>query len=372
MKFCIRCVMPDTRPGLTIDSEGVCSACRHTEHKKTVDWQDRKKAFSKLCQKYERKGNEYDCLIAVSSGKDSWWQIHIIKNEFHLNPLLINVYNLDFTKTGLDNYNNMLDVFGCECLSLHSNKEINKKISKIIFEKYGYTAWLWDRLVYTYPIWMSIKLGIPLVFYGENSSLEYGGPLKEDTPSAINQINNDVVRDYGWEIFTEQGISMTDLNLAKFPSPEEIAEAKVDPRFMSYYFNWSGFEHMKLAKMHGWKSLNDTGEWNRKGWIDDYNQIDDFAYLVDPYLKYPKLGHRQVTDVCSRLIRDGQMTREDAIPLVREHDAQLDPTALEHYLKFSGYSEHQFWEIVDRFYNRNLFVKRDHTWTLKNPIWKKE
>ena len=368
MKFCKLCVMPDTRPGIIFDSEGICSACRHAEYKKTINWQDRKKSFSKLCQKYKAQKNEYDCLIAVSSGKDSWWQVHTIKNEFGMNPLLINVYNLDFTQTGLDNYNNMLDTFGCECLSLHSNKELNKKISRIIFEKYGYTAWLFDRYIYTYPIWMSIKLGIPLVFYGENSSLEYGGPLKEDTPSAIDQINNDAVRDYGWEIFTEQGISMRDLNLALFPSPEEIATSKVDPRFMSHYFNWSGYEHMKIAKQLGFNSLNDTCEWNRKGWIDDYNQIDDFGYLVDPWLKYPKLGHRQVTDVCSRLIRDGQMTREQAIPLVREFDSILDETSLEHYLKFSGYSERQFWDIVDSHYNRSLFTKKSGTWRLKETI----
>jgi len=125
---------------------------------------------------------------------------------------------------------------------------------------------------------------------------------------------------------------------------------------------------MIQAKQYGWKSLHDTMEWDRKGWSEDYTQIDDFAYLVDPWMKWPKYGHRQVTDSCSKLIREGRMTREKAVSLVREYDSILDPISLEHYLQFSGYSERQFWDVVDKFYNKNLFVRRDGKWILKHPI----
>jgi hypothetical protein len=258
--------------------------------------------------------------------------------------------------------------FGCEAICLHTNKDINRKMSRAAFEHDGFPAHLWDKYVYTYPMWMSIKLNIPLIFYGENTSLEYGGPQKEDTPYAFQQINNDAVREYDWSLWKKAGIEPYDIPFAKYPDDRLISESGLNPRFFSYYFNWSGHEHVKVAKQHGWKSLNDTCEWNRLGWIDDYNQIDDFGYLVDPWMKYPKYGHRQVTDVCSRLIRDGVMSRDKAVELVIEHDSRLDPIALEHYLKFSGYSERQFWDIVDGFYNRNLFVRRDGKWILKEPV----
>jgi len=369
MKFCKLCVMPDTRPGITFDSEGICSACRHTEYKKTINWQDRQKSFAKLCESHRSKSDENDCIVAVSAGKDSFWQVCTLVEKYHMNPLLASVYGFDWTQTGLQNFETMQSQFGVEAICLHTNKEINRKMSRAALEHAGFPAWLYDKYIYTYPLQIAMKYNIPLIFYGENTSLEYGGPLKEDTPSALSQINNDAVREYDWSLWNSAGVYPRDIPLSKYPSTDQIEDSNVDPRYMSYYFNWSGYEHMKISKEHGWKSLNDTGEWNRKGWAnDDYTQIDDFAYLVDPWMKWPKYGHRQVTDGCSKLIRDGLMTREQAIPLVREFDSILDETSLEHYLKFSGYSERQFWDIIDTFYNQNLFTKKSGRWRLKETI----
>lgn len=55
MKFCKKCVMPDTRPGISFDEEGVCLPCRHAEQKKHVDWESRWKELESLCEKYRRK-----------------------------------------------------------------------------------------------------------------------------------------------------------------------------------------------------------------------------------------------------------------------------------------------------------------------------
>ena len=363
--------MPDTRPGIVIDEEGVCSACRHTEHKKSVDWDYRKMLFAKLCDKYRRKSeNEYDCLIAVSSGKDSYYQVDLLKNKFDMNPLLVSVDNLDWTETGKHNRDNLLDAFNVDCVTHRSSKALNRKMSRIGFEHDGFVAWLFDRLIYTYPLHMAVKFNIPFILYGENVNVEYGGRQSTETPSALNQINNDVVRDYGWDIWTDNGIKMEQLVMAQMPTQEEMAEVGLDPRYISYYFNWSGYEHMELAKQHGFKSLNDTNEWNREGYIDDYDQIDDFAYLVDPWLKYPKYGHARATDVSCYWIRDGLITREQGIQYVKEHDHKLDPKALNNYLEFSGYTEKEFWDIIEKFYNKDIFEKVNGKWQLKNPIWK--
>lgn len=87
MKFCKKCLYPDTKPQLTFDDNGVCDACRWAEQKENVDWDSRKKDLSAILEKYRSKdGSRYDCLIPVSGGKDSHFQAHIIKNEFGLNP----------------------------------------------------------------------------------------------------------------------------------------------------------------------------------------------------------------------------------------------------------------------------------------------
>ena len=73
MRYCKKCTMPDTRPGITFDAEGVCSACRHYESRKNVDWDARFKEFEAYCNKYRGMNGPggYDCAVAVSGGKDS-------------------------------------------------------------------------------------------------------------------------------------------------------------------------------------------------------------------------------------------------------------------------------------------------------------
>ena len=65
------------------------------------------------------------------------------------------------------------------------------------------------------------------------------------------------------------------------------------------------------------------------------------------------------------------MTREEAIDKVREHDHALDPLCVRDFCEFTGYTETQFWTIVDTMYNRDIFEKNEiGRWVLKEPIWK--
>ena len=75
MKYCKKCVMPDTRPGITFRG-GVCSACQQMEQRKNIDWDARWKELQQLCDKYRgMNGDGYDCAIAVSGGKDTHYQV---------------------------------------------------------------------------------------------------------------------------------------------------------------------------------------------------------------------------------------------------------------------------------------------------------
>ena len=67
MKYCTKCVMPDTRPGITFNEEGVCSACINYENRKSIDYNIRHRELVKLCDKYRKApGEGYDCMIAAS------------------------------------------------------------------------------------------------------------------------------------------------------------------------------------------------------------------------------------------------------------------------------------------------------------------
>ncbi len=371
MKYCKRCVMPDTRPGIVFDSEGVCRPCRVADERKKIDWDKRYKELEALCDKYRGKnGNYYDCIVTVSGGKDSTYQVYVMKELMKMNPLLINVHNFSWTETGRHNFNNLSDTFGCDTISLHLNRKAARKMLWDGFFKMGSPTWYWDKAVYVYPIRMGINFKIPLIVYGENVDYEYGGSMTKETYSAKNQINNDVAKQVDWDFWLNEEVSMKDLNPLIYPTDQEIEAAGLEPIYLSYFMGWDGYENMEFAKKHGFKSLNDTGEWKREGFIEDYDQIDSKGYLVHPLLKYPKLGHARATDVACYWIRTGRITREEGIRLVMEHDHKMDPEALKDFLSFLGHTEEEFWKVYERLYNRDLFEKAGGKWRLKNPIYK--
>ncbi|MDD4850747.1 MAG: N-acetyl sugar amidotransferase, partial [Gemmiger sp.] len=110
MRYCKKCTMPDTRPGITFDEAGVCSACRHFESRKNIDWASRFKEFEALCDKYRGCNGPggYDCAVAASGGKDSHFQVYILKEVMHMNPILFSVEdNFPMTEAGKHNIQNI-------------------------------------------------------------------------------------------------------------------------------------------------------------------------------------------------------------------------------------------------------------------------
>lgn len=337
--------MPDTRPGISFNEEGICSACQAYENRKNVDYKARWKELEELCNKYRGKG-EYDCIIAVSGGKDSHFQVHIFKEVLKMNPLLVTVEdNFPMTKAGVHNLHNISKAFSCNIISLKPDIFAQKQLGREHFEKYGKPTYLIDRYIYTFPLHIAAKFNIPLVVYGENVDYEYGGKQGESY-SAKEQVNNAVA-------------SGIDVGNIPFTNPPE---AELEPIYLSYFVPWNGYYNYILAKDRGFWDL--SREWKRTHMIDDYQQVDSRAYLVHPWMKYPKFGHATATDQASRYIRWGMMTREEGMKLVEEKDHNLDPLCIEDFCEFFGYTKDEFWAIVDKFYNPELFEKADGKWKL--------
>jgi N-acetyl sugar amidotransferase len=369
MKYCKKCVMPDTKPGIVFDDQGVCMACRASEKRKETDWTARYKELEKLADKYRGcNGDYYDCIIPVSGGKDSHYQAYIFKEKLGMNPLLVSVTSLfSMTKAGQHNFLNMSDAFGCDMHALYINRREGKKMIRAAFEEFGSPTWIMDRAIYAFPIKTAVDLNIPLVVYGENVSYEYGGFQTKETPSATSQINNTVAKNIDLEVWEKKGVPKKTLNAVAYPSKEEIEKAKLDPVYLSYYLPWDGYENYQLAKKYGFQNLGD--EWKREGYIEDYDQIDTPGYLVHAWMKYPKFGFARATDVGCYWIRSGKITRDKAIDLVKEHDHKLDKVSLKDFRDFTGYNEKEFWNVVDKFWNRDIFEQKGDAWILKNPIW---
>ncbi|QCT96220.1 N-acetyl sugar amidotransferase [Stutzerimonas degradans] len=369
MNYCAKCVMPSTRPGITFDIDGVCSACQSYENRKKIDYAQRWRELEKLCERYRGLNGPYgyDCMIAVSGGKDSHFQTYIMKEVLRMNPLLVSVEdNFQMTKAGAHNLKNISEAFGCDLITMKPNLRAQKAIVKYTFEKYGKPTYFVDRYIYTYPLHMAAKFETPLLVYGENVSYEYGGSCDTETYSAKDQIFNGV----GYGIPTEElligGVTMKDLNF--FEPPKEKVIESLEPIYLSYFLEWNSFKNFEVAKRYGFHDL--THEWKRTHHVEQMDQIDSPAYLVHSWMKYPKFGHASATDYSARMVRYGMLSREEAFELVDKHDHALDPRCVREFCEFAGYSEREFWRIIESHYNPDIF-EQDNTsyrWKLKKTF----
>jgi len=357
--------MPDTKPGLVLDNKGICQACRNYERRKNIDWTARYRELEKLSEKYRRNDGYYDCIIAVSGGKDSHFQAYIMRERLGMNPLLVAAGD-PFTKTdaGQHNLRNMGEAFGCDLITLHLSPSLVRRMVRIAFEEFGSPTWPIDRAIYVYPIRMAINMDIPLIVYGENVSYEYGGVQEKETYSAKEQINNDVAKSVDFDLWLKNGISRSELNMLVYPSQDEIENARLEPIYLSYFIPWDGYKNYQVATKYGFKDL--AHEWRREGYIEDYDQIDSVGYLINVWMKYPKFGFARAADMVGYWIRGERISREEGLKLIRQHDHRLDRRVLDDFLRFTGYTHREFWDIVEKFWNQEIFEKVNGEWVVKD------
>jgi len=367
MKYCIKCLMTDTRPGITFE-DGVCAACINYEKQKTIDWDQRRKELEELCKKYKNSnGNGYDCAIAVSGGKDSHFQVYYIKEIMKMNPILLAVGNIDSTETGRKNLENISDAFSCDIIMHIPNRNLMRKLVRKTFEDIGSATWYVDALIYSFPVKMAMNLGIKLLVYGENVNYTYGGKQNIDAPSAMMQPENDVVKPIYEKLLKDPEISEKELESAKQPSIEECKNAGLEPIYLSYFVPWDSHHNYEVAKRWGFRHLGH--EYKREGTIEDYNSIDSITYLINEFLKYPKFAHSSTTQIASRWIRAGLATREEMIPYVKKLDKILDQGIVDGFCEFTRMEPKEFWSILDKFYNSEFFEQdKDGIWHEKFEV----
>jgi hypothetical protein len=245
------------------------------------------------------------------------------------------------------------------------NIRAQKVIMKITFEEYGKPTYFIDRYIYTYPLHMALKFHTPLLVYGENVGYEYGGGNAKETYSAKEQIFNGVGSGVVTKELLGEGITLKDLNFFEPPSSSDLDT--LDPIYLSYFVEWNSYSNFLFAKSRGFHDL--THEWVRTHHIENFDQVDSRAYLVHAWMKYPKFGHASATDYASRFVRYGLLSREQAVELVKQRDHDLDARCIRDFCEFMGYHEEEFWDIVNKHYNKDIFEKNKlGEWVLKDII----
>jgi len=371
LRYCAQCVMPDTKPYISFDEQGVCNACRAHKLKNDylagIDWEARKKEFDELALAAKaRNAPNWDALVPVSGGKDSLTQVHRLL-EYDLRIVAVNVDYGVKTEMGRHNLDRVPQM-GANLVIYRPEQDLHRRLIRIGLEDFGDPDLLSHTLLYGFPLHFAIQFRVPLVVLGENSAFEYGG---ESKIAASKEITRDwfsrYVANQGRDakfIAERYGIPMSRLKLYDFP--DELPESETRAIFMSHYFHWDSEKHLEIAKRHGFRTLDD----HREGTYRNYVGIDEKINRVHQYLKALKFGYGRATDHACEDIRNGYLTREAAKELVRKHDLEeLSDYYGGDVAGYLGYTKQEFVDILERFRNPTIWKKdQTGTWSIRGHL----
>ncbi|HEY9759818.1 MAG TPA: N-acetyl sugar amidotransferase [Oculatellaceae cyanobacterium] len=360
MRYCNKCVMPDTKPDLHFDEQGVCDACRSAELKETgIDWNERRLALEQIIEQARSKdGSRYDCIVPVSGGKDSFFQTYTML-EYGLKPLCVSFEPTYPTELGKVNLTN-LGKLGVDIIQLRKNPHVYRRLCQIAFRRVGDHDWPNHVGIFTFPIRQAINYGIPLIVWGENSQLEYGGPLRA---TQRNCLDRRWLEEFGGLLgyrvadMVDEGIPLSDLKPYSYPTDEELKNAGVLGIFLGYYLKWDARPQVEIVKKLGFTTKQDGPV---EGTYTDYENLDCAFTAVHDYLKFVKFGFGRATDHACLDIRNGRITRDQGIELVKEYDGKLPRKALSEFLNYMEMNEEEFHRIVDSFTNRHIFEQESN------------
>ena len=358
IRYCKKCVMPETKPDLHIDDQGVCNACRFYEQRPEIDWIGREEEFKKILDKYRSTdSSKHDCIIPVSGGKDSTYQT-IKMLEYGMNPLCVTATTDKLSDIGRRNIENIKQL-GVDHIEVSTNPVVRRKINKMTLTQVGDISWPEHLTIFTIPIRMAVQLKVPLIIWGENSQNENGGPVAD---AENNTLTRRWLEEFGGllglrvsDLTLDEGIEEKDLIFYKYPSNQELEGAGVTGLFLGYYIPWDGHNNALVAQAHGLESYPTRVE----GSIINYENLDNLQMRVHDYFKYLKFGFDRATDWACWHIRRGRLTREEGLKLVQKYGGKFPwsylGTPLGEILDEIDMTLEEFRQICDQFTNKKLF-----------------
>lgn len=359
MRWCRTCVLPDTRPNLIIGAAGTCNACESHGLKRDIDWSARRQQLRAVvaAAKGRARSNGYDCVIPVSGGKDSTWQT-VQCLELGLKPLAVTWKTPGRTEIGRRNLENLISL-GVDHVDWQINPKTEARFMMKAFERFGSTAIPMHMALFNIPLTIAVRFNIPLVVWGENSAFEYGAADEAHTGFALD---HEWLKTYGVTHGTsavdwvDDELTAKDLAAYFGPSPEEMAIANTRAIFLGYYLPWDPTETKRVAEQHGF--VGDT-RGPRTGFYD-FADIDDDFISVHHWMKWYKFGFTRLFDNLSVEIRNGRISRGQALNILRSTGDQMPEDDIARLCAFVGVSLDHFHAIAERFRNPAIW-KRDST-----------
>ena len=366
LTYCKLCVMPDTKPDLHLDEQGVCNACRSYENRTEVDWDARHTELLQLLEKYRRReGGNWDCIVPVSGGKDSTYQV-VRMLQLGLNPLCITSTTCDLSNIGRKNIENLKHL-GVDYVEISPNPLIRAKLNRIGLKQVGDISWPEHVGIFTIPVRAAVQFNVPLLVWGENSQNEYGGPA---AAAGNNTLNRRWLEEFGGmlgmritDLIGMEGIEAKDLISYTYPSDEDLVRVGVTGLFLGHYIPWDGLSNALIAQANGFHAYDKVVE----GSMVNYENLDNHQTGIHDYFKFLKFGFGRATDLACMHIRRGRLTRQDGLEAVKKMDGifpwEYLGKSLNDILRPLDISENEFIGLCDKFTNKKIF-RRDASGSL--------
>jgi N-acetyl sugar amidotransferase len=362
MKYCKKCLTTDLRPNASFDEEGVCIACRFSEQERVVTSAIKLKILQNKIKeniRKKRKRGAYDCIVGVSGGKDSTRQAHWVRDRLGLRPLLVcGAYPpKQMTDIGADNLSNLVEM-GFDLMVITPAPQTASELSLESFIKFGNVNKSTEMSLFATVPRIAIDLGINMIFWGENPAVQVGDSAVE----GIDEFDGNSLRNLN--TLTEGGIDWIDnilddhkkylQNHYIYPSSIEFEKSKIDIFYLGpAWDDWSNDSNSIYASLQGLTMR--PGEESITGDITNASMLDEEFTNINMMLKYYKFGIGRTTDDASERIRRGEISREEGIKLAREYDGVCDDYIIQNFCKYVGISEDKFWNIANRWVNRDIF-----------------
>lgn len=387
--FCRHCVISNQRPSSTVefkhkvdekkatigfDADGVCDACRYQETKaREIDWKKRDDALKALCDKYRRSDGGYDVVVPGSGGKDSAYTSHILKYKYGMNPLTVTWAPHKYTEIGWKNFENWIHVGGHDNILFTPNGILHRYLTQQAFLNllHPFQPFIVGQRIIG-PA-MAAKFGVNLVMYGENQA-EYGNnPNDNYTPTMDRKFFS--VGDVGEMVLGGKSVK-TILAEGKFtindfapyipPSAEFLESKGVEVHYLGFYLKWDPQEcYYYAVENTGFQANSERTE----GTYSKYSSIDDRIDMFHYYTTLAKFGIGRATYDAAQEIRNGKITREEGVGLVKRYDQEFPNKYFKEFLEYIDITAEKFAETVDRFRSPHLWEKAGGEWKLKHAVW---
>lgn len=372
LKYCKICVLPNTRPNINFDECGNCN-CATSEKKDEINWSSRQRDFNELISKVKARGAAYDCIIPVSGGKDSTWQV-LKALEYGLRPLCVTWKTPARSSLGQENLNNLISL-GVNHIDFAINPNVEKLFTRKAFERFGTPVIPMHMALHAIPLQIAVNYKIPLILWGENAAFEYGG---DDQSLKGFTLTSEWLKTYGvtngtsHKDWVDNELSEEDLAPYAWPSDEEQKASGVKAVFLGHYFRWDPHETYSIARENGFKSDIKP----RTGYYKYADIDDEFLITIHHYLKWFKFGFTRTWDNLSIEIRNSRMTRDQAISLLEKIGDERPELEIKKFCNYTEMSVDRFNEICEKFRNKNIWVQdavgvwKIDNFLFKNKVWR--